>query len=298
MASNVRPAQEGDLEAAAGVVRECISNLRARHGYDPTVPPLPTQFLRFCLSADARGLWVAEEDSRIVGFGFSWLADSFWFLAQLFIHPSQQGSHVGTTLLNRTLEQATLSGATNKALITFAYNPGSIGLYVKHGLYARLPLYRWSIAGPPAVPSLVRARYQCVPMQHLGPQGWIEEIDSDTLGFQRAQHHAFLQNVQPDGVIQIVRSGDPVGYAYVSPSGHIGPLAMKSSESIEEGLLAVVMHLGKRQTGRMSVIIPGPAEGASELASSMGFRIAEPLLLMSARPFGPRNYFPRDPSYM
>jgi RimJ/RimL family protein N-acetyltransferase len=44
----------------------------------------------------------------------------------------------GRELLNRTLNHAQKAGATNKALITFAFNKASQGLYIRHGLFRRL----------------------------------------------------------------------------------------------------------------------------------------------------------------
>jgi hypothetical protein len=44
----------------------------------------------------------------------------------------------------KTLMQAQRNGATNRALITPAYNITSTGLYLNNGLYPREPLYRMS----------------------------------------------------------------------------------------------------------------------------------------------------------
>src|SRR5262249_8162574 len=106
----------------------------------------PPHFQLFSLKDDPDGLWVAEEDGQIRGFAFSWVCDRLWFLAELFVAPGQQGQGVGNKLLKRTMAHAHKAGATEKALITFAFNTVSQGLYIRHGLFARFPLYLFSAA--------------------------------------------------------------------------------------------------------------------------------------------------------
>jgi GNAT superfamily N-acetyltransferase len=50
------------------------------------------------------------------------MRDEFWFLAQLFVKPGVQKKGIGTELLQRTMEHADSAGATERALITFAFN--------------------------------------------------------------------------------------------------------------------------------------------------------------------------------
>lgn len=76
----------------------------------------------FSLKDDPDGLWVAEADGEIVGFALSWVCDSLWFLAELFVSPDHQGRRIGNELLARTLAHAKKAGATNKSLITFTFN--------------------------------------------------------------------------------------------------------------------------------------------------------------------------------
>jgi GNAT superfamily N-acetyltransferase len=110
--------------------------------------------LHFRNSASRRtppGLWVAEHGDTIVGFGFSWMTEKFWFLSQLFVRPQTQAKGVGQALLSKTLMQAQRNGATNRALITPAYNITSTGLYLNNDLYPREPLYRIVLAAADAL---------------------------------------------------------------------------------------------------------------------------------------------------
>ena len=101
----------------------------------------PPDFQLFSLKDDADGVRAAEADCDIVGFALSWVCGDLWFLAELFVAPGQQGRGVGNELLTRIFEHARKAGATNKSLITFTFNVVSQGLYIRHGLFPRLPLY-------------------------------------------------------------------------------------------------------------------------------------------------------------
>jgi GNAT superfamily N-acetyltransferase len=83
-------------------------------------------------------LWVAEADGEIVGFALIWVCGDLWFLAELFVAPGYQGGGVG---MARTFKHARKAGATIKRLITFTFNIMSQGLYIRHGLLPRLPIY-------------------------------------------------------------------------------------------------------------------------------------------------------------
>ncbi|MBV9376508.1 MAG: GNAT family N-acetyltransferase, partial [Alphaproteobacteria bacterium] len=132
-----RLAKFEDLEEAERVVQEAGNELRVRHGRKPWPAPPPIAFPKFCLGEDPDGLWVAEHRGIIVGFGFSWMTEKFWFLSQLFVSPKAQAKGIGQVLLSKTLMQAERNGATNRALITPAYNIASTGLYLNNGLYPR-----------------------------------------------------------------------------------------------------------------------------------------------------------------
>jgi GNAT superfamily N-acetyltransferase len=159
-----RPAKCEDLEDAERVVQEAGNELRVRHGRRPWPAPPPIAFPKFCLAEDPDGLWVAEHGGTIVGFGFSWMTEQFWFLSQLFVRPQIQAKGVGQALLSKTLMQAQRNGAANRALITPAYNITSTGLYLNNGLYPREPLYRMAAPTQAVAQNLADAGYDATPI--------------------------------------------------------------------------------------------------------------------------------------
>jgi ribosomal protein S18 acetylase RimI-like enzyme len=140
-----RPAHAKDLDRADELVVGSINDLTERHGFGPMAAPSPPKFQLFSLTDDPNGLWTAEEADQILGFGFSWVCGDLWFLAQLFVAPGHQGRGIGNELLKRTSGQAQTAKATTKALITFTFNRVSQGLYIRHGLFPRFPIYFVSV---------------------------------------------------------------------------------------------------------------------------------------------------------
>ena len=173
-----RPAKIEDLEEAERVAQKAGNELRVRHGARPSPAPPPVAFPKCCLAEDPDSLWVAERGDTIVGFGFSWMTERFWFLSQLFVRPDSQASGIGQALLSKTLMQAERNSATNRALITPTYNIASTGLYLRNGLYPRGPLYRMTAPAQGVARNLVDAGYDATPIAPWPePADWTGRID-------------------------------------------------------------------------------------------------------------------------
>jgi GNAT superfamily N-acetyltransferase len=295
-----RPAKSEDLEDAARVVQQSASALRVRHGVQPLPAPPPIAFPKACLAQDPSGLWVAQDGDTIVGFGFSWMADKFWCLSQLFVRPDTQAKGVGQALLSKTLMQAERNGAANRALITFAYNIASTGLYLNNGFYPREPLYRMVAPAQAVAQNLGRAGYDITPIAPWPQSGeWTGWIDQELLGFRRDLHHQFLLGGFAARAVRIEHAGRAAGYAYISAQGHVGPLAIApdaDAKAVLTTALRCALEGGARQ---VSMIVPGRADVVMQTALALGFRIEEPYVLMACRPFGNWcNYRPRAPGFM
>jgi GNAT superfamily N-acetyltransferase len=295
-----RPATFEDLEEAERVVQEAGNELRVRHGRQPWPAPPPIAFPKFCLAEDPDGLWVAEDREIIVGFGFSWMTEKFWFLSQLFVRPKTQAKGIGQALLSKTLMQAERNGATNRALITPAYNIASTGLYLNNDLYPREPLYRMAAPAQALAKNLANAGYETTPIAPWPEPGeWTRRIDRELFGFRRDFHHKFLLGGFAARAIRIERTGRAAGYAYISAQGHVGPLAIApdaDAKTVVITALCCALESGPRQ---VTIIVPGQADVVMQAVLALGFRIEEPYVLMASRPFGNWcNYLPGAPGFL
>jgi len=88
--------------------------------------------------------------------------------------------------------------------------------------------------------------------------------------------------------------------SYISAEGHIGPLAVAPGADPAAVVEAAVRcALRQEQAKQVSIIVPGKADRMLAAASGLGFRIDEPFVLLSAKPFGDwRHYLPSNPGFM
>jgi hypothetical protein len=195
----------------------------------------------------------------------------------------QQGRGVGNALLKRTIAQAEKAQASEKALITFAFNAVSHGLYIRHGLFPRLPLYLFSVSREARLPRAPSASFaaSAIDMSHLKE---IAAIDARALGVSREKHHRYL--IADSGLKGFLFREDGVGYAYISPEGHVGPLAVMRADAVRPVFAAALNQAAELGATQLSALIPGICDAALGAAVAQGMRIALPMMLMSSRPFG------------
>ncbi len=295
MPINYRPARAEDLETADRLVVSTINDLTQKHGFGPMAAPSRPQFQLFSLEDDPSGLWIAEEGEEIVGFAWSWACDDIWFLAQLFVSSQRQGSGIGDELIRRTFAHAEHSRATAHALITFTFNRVSQGLYIRHHLFPRFPIYL--LSSPAETLSLPQRSlpFELTPLSgEASDLGDLGRIDLATLGVSRTKHHGFLMRDGSSQAVGLYKSDRCIGYFYVK-DGHIGPMAVEETEDVE----AALAYACRSAAPKISAFIPGASGPALRLAIERKMRIALPMLFMSNREFGDwRRYFPRNPGFM
>lgn len=296
MAIVYRPARETDLLPAQDIIAASINELTTRHGFGAIAAVRPPLFQTQALAADASGLWIAEQDGRIVGAAFAWVCGDLWFLAELFVDPAVQGEGVGGELLRRVFAQADATGATTRALITFAFNTVSLGLYARHGMFARLPLHmmsgeRETVAAALPETGLVSARLEAGGAYEAA----LDALDIGALGAQRR----WLRE-DPAMTGHVFLRGDAcIGYAWIAASGHVGSLAAASARDMREVFAAALALAARGSSRRVSALVPGCSDEAFALAVQSGLRITLPMVLASNRDFGDwRRYLPRNPLFM
>jgi ribosomal protein S18 acetylase RimI-like enzyme len=294
-----RPARAQDLERTDALVVASINDLTERHGFGPMAVSRPPIFQLFSLKDDPDGLWIAEDADEILGFAWSWVCDDLWFLAQLFVSPGQQGRGIGNELLRRTLDHARKSGAATKALITFTFNTVSQGLYMRHGLFPRFPIYNFSVARERLLGRLQGAQLRWVPLEETAAQlRSLAEIDVQALGVSREKHHKYLIGDGASKGILLYDEDDCVGYVYIA-DGHIGPLAVARPDAMPTAFRTALNLAAEGSSKQVSAFLPGCCDVALNIAVEHGMRITLPMVLMSTRDFGGwTRYLPRNPGFM
>lgn len=301
MAIIYRHATFDDIVAVSQVNQTAINDLNRRHGFPEFPPSPPSPLYSFSLTEEPEGFWVAEDDGTIAGYSISWVRGTFWFLYDLFVLPEYQGTGIGQKLIQKAFEHSAGCEIDNRALITFAYNPISISLYIKYGMYPREPLYLMEI--PRAALRGNFGRIQADPLERVKPSGLVTDqlggIDEQVLGISRAKHHVYLLNA-PGSACYIFKEKDNVrGYAYVWSSGRVGPLAVLSHADFDKLWHSALVLAAASDAETIRMLVPGTNEQAASLAHRCRFRISHPMLLMSAKPFGTwQNYSLYSPGLM
>jgi ribosomal protein S18 acetylase RimI-like enzyme len=294
-----RRARAEEIERAEELVVRSINDLTERHGFGPMATLRPPQFQLFSWNDDPDGLWVAEDAGQMLGFAFSWVCGDFWFLAELFVSPGNQGGGIGNELLKRTLQHAQKMGAARKALITFTFNTVSQGLYIRHGLLPRFPIYFFKVEREVLRGRLQNSQLRCLPLQdtasHLQS---LVQIDAKALGLSREKHHRFLINNKAMRGVALHARDDCIGYVYVSSDGHIGPLAVVQPNAMDAAFRTALNLAVESGSSQVSAFLTGMSD-ATRIAVEHGMRITIPMVLMSTCDFGNwRQYLPRNPGFM
>jgi ribosomal protein S18 acetylase RimI-like enzyme len=295
-----RPAQARDLSTAEALVVASINDLTERHGFGPMATASPPNFQLFSLRDDPDGLWIAEDGGDILGFAWSWVCGDVWFLAQLFVDPAQQGRGIGNELLKRTLEHARKSGAAHKALITFTFNRVSQGLYIRHGLFPKMPIYFFGAPREKVMAGLPEPALRSIAIEDTTAQmKRLAEIDAQAVGVAREKHHRYLLNDPATTGVMLFAGSECVGYAYVGSNGHVGPLAVTQTDVLGDAFTTALRLAANGASEKISAFLPGTCESALSLAVNHGMRITFPMLLMASSGYGDwTQYLPRNPGYM
>ncbi len=295
-----RPARAEDLATVDALVVTSINDLTVRHGFGPMATASPPSFQLFSLKDDPDGLWVAEDDGDILGFAWSWVCGDVWFLAQLFVDPARQGRGIGNELLKRTMEHARKSKAAHKALITFTFNRVSQGLYIRHGLFPKMPIYFFDAARERVMEGLPEPPLRSIAIDDTtATMERLVEIDSRAIGVSREKHHRYLLNDPTTTGVLLCAGSDCVGYSYIGSNGHIGPLAVMRADVLRDAFTTALTLAADRSSEKISAFLPGTCDSALSLAVNHGMRIAFPMLLMASPGYGDwTQYLPRNPGFM
>jgi ribosomal protein S18 acetylase RimI-like enzyme len=295
-----RPARAQDLATTDALVVASVNDVTERHGFGSMATSSPPNFQLFSLKDDPDGLWIAEDGGAILGFAWSWVCGDVWFLAQLFVDPAQQGRGIGNKLLKLALEHARKSGAAHKALITFTFNRVSQGLYIRHGLFPKMPIYFFDAARERVMAGLPEPLLRSIVIDDtVAHMKSLAEIDARAVGATRAKHHRYLLNDPGTTGVMLCAGSECVGYTYVGSNGHIGPLAVTQANFLGDAFTTALKMAAARSSEKISAFVPGTCDSALSLAVNHGMRITFPMLLMASPGYGNwTQYLPRNPGFM
>jgi hypothetical protein len=127
----------------------------------------------------------------------------------------------------------------------------------------------------------------------------VAHIDEQALGMSRERHHRHLINDSGIKGFIFHADDDCVGYAYISPDGHIGPLGVAQPKLLGTAFKTALHLAAKSGSSHVSAFLPGTSDVALSIAVDHGMRITFPMVLVSTHDFGNwAQYLPRNPGFM
>lgn len=185
-------------------------------------------------------------------------------------------------------------------MITFAFNTVSQGLYIRHGMFPRLPLYMFNAERTALASSGLEAR---VDFRSAGDFAScidaLVAVDTSALGVSREKHHRFLLADPAMKAFLLYEGHDCIGYAYVASTGHVGPLAVTRRDAMASAFRSALRIAAEGESDQVSAFLPGSCEPALRVASDQQMRISLPMVLVSNHEFGDwQRYLPRNPGFM
>ncbi|HVH75589.1 MAG TPA: GNAT family N-acetyltransferase [Stellaceae bacterium] len=297
---DIRRATIGDIGDIDRLVRTALNTSSREHGFPEIPPGPPNPFYAFAIAEEPEGAFVAEEAGAVVGVAVRWLRPPAWFLAHLFVDPRRHGQGHGRRLIERVLAEGG-EDAAFRTLITPAFNPVSISLYMRYGMYPAEPLYafdaaaaqlRERLAGRALLESeILAADADAAPL--LG------DIDGALLEMTRAKLHRQLLRLPGIACHLFRAAGEGRGYAYVSPRGQVGPVAALAPLSFPEVFETALGRAAAISQDRVGVLLAGSNMAAMAAAVRLQMRLVRPVLLMASRRFGDwSRYAPHSPGVM
>lgn len=163
------------------------------------------------------------------------------------------------------------------------------GLYVRHGLFPRVPIHLCSAERESLLRHAQGPALRAIPIQATtADYEMLRQLDVATLGVSREKHHRYLLGDSKMEGVFLEDGGERVGYAYIAATGHVGPLAVMHADAMPGAFRAALAIAVVGHAKQISVFVPGTSE-ALEIAASQGMRFALPMVLLS--PLIPRHLY-------
>lgn len=173
------------------------------------------------------GVYVAKDEGTPIGIAIVHPLADEWFFSELYVEPSFQKRGIARRLLQAATNEA--RDVIRSGLVE-ASGLGAVAFYLQRGIFMQTPVLQ--IAG--AIPhenELARMaagdyRFITEPLDPVGHRVALLQLDREVRGSSRADDHLYFSE-HARGFI--FRRGDELaGYAYVWPSGRIGPMVSAS----------------------------------------------------------------------
>jgi len=203
------------------------------------------------------GAFVARDEGTAIGIAIPHALEDEWFLSELFVEPSFRGRGIGLELLKAATAEA--GSVTRSGILDPAQLEG-LAFYARVAVPMQAPLLE--ISGEiPRASELERMaagehRFGAIPIDPMAHAPALNQLDREVRGSARPDDHLYFADKAKGFVF--TREAELAGYAYVWPSGRIGPMASVSHNySVQMLAYALAASRASYNAEWCTLLVPG-----------------------------------------
>ena len=203
------------------------------------------------------GVFVAKDEGTPIGIAIPHALENEWFLSEIYVEPSFQKRGVGRQLLTEAAKEA---GDVTRSGLLEVDELGGIAFFLRRGVSLQTPIAEVSGAIPHEneLGRMAAGEYRFItePLEPVGHRAALGQLDREVRGTARPLDHLYFSEHGRGFIFR--RDEELAGYAYVWPSGRIGPLVAASQTYLVQFLAFSLATL--RQTYGASwctALVPG-----------------------------------------
>lgn len=230
------------------------------------------------------GAWVARDDATPIAIAFAHALEDEWYFSELYVEPSFRGSGIGRRLLHDVAKDH--PDVARSGLLD-AGDPATLAFFLRRGFSLNVPVLR--IAGTvPREDDLARMaagdyRFQTMALDPRAHRFSLDALDREVRGSARGSDHDVLSR-RASGTIFLLND-EPVGYAYVSSDGRIGPMVAASGAYLAQFFAYALVSL-RRTYGATwcTAFVPGNNVRVMRAAMRIGLTLDDVKIFATDQP--------------
>ena len=200
---------------------------------------------------------VARDEGAPIGIAIAHASEDEWFLSELFVEPSFRARGIGLELLIAAAGE--VSDVTRSGVLDPRQLAG-LAFYARRGVPLHTPLLEVSGVIPHASELERMAageyRFGADPIDPMAQGAALNQLDREVRGTARPQDHLYFADNAKGFVFTL--GVELAGYAYVWPSGRIGPMAAVSPAYLVQMLAYTLAALrGSYNAEWCTLLVPG-----------------------------------------
>ena len=269
---SLREANTEDAAPLGAICYNAFKTICDRHGFPPDFPnaEVPTGLFAHVIPRNDVYTVVAEIEGRVVGSNVLWENGEIAGVGPITVDPDAQGSAVGRRLMEDVLRRAEEREFEGVRLVQTPFNNLTMSLYSKLGFDVKEPL---SVMHGPSLNAEVRGhKVRAATIED------IEECDALCRRIHGHDRHGDLADAMQQGTATVVEhDGRITGYA--TSVGFFGHAVGETNDDLK-----ALISEAREFTGP-GFHIPSRNSELMRWCLSKGFRIRQPMTLMSIGPY-------------